>query len=329
MFVGGRRTVAAMGKRALRIVWIGSWSLLAAALVGLLWLGRIDGLPWVWRNAAEFLPHGTVALLVCLLALLVARAYRIGSFLLAIILIQVALIFPLRLAWPFPGSATDSFTLQHLNLGAETTNRAAQGAELLFDGADVLTLVEVLGATKNEISFLLYQEYPYRACWDGHAQEPGIEILSRFPIVEADLLRLPAGGSPLPWARLALPNGSEVTILAVHLTSPVSETNLPQRDRELADLREAIANLPRPLLAIGDFNATPWTPGLRQLRREADLHRPGPFWRYTPTFPTATPLLRLPIDLALSSDRVTIRSLRPAPPYGSDHYGIQGTVEVR
>jgi endonuclease/exonuclease/phosphatase (EEP) superfamily protein YafD len=95
-------------------------------------------------------------------------------------------------------------------------------------------------------------------------------------------------------------------------------------ERHLDALAAARPRFGKRLALCGDFNTVPWAAGFRRLAGGVltDLYDgrwPGYTW------PTWSPLMRLPIDNCLVSG-VGVREHRPGPDIGSDHYPL--TVDL-
>jgi endonuclease/exonuclease/phosphatase family metal-dependent hydrolase len=128
----------------------------------------------------------------------------------------------------------DLVALQEIDSVTERTGRADQAAEL----ARLTGLTPVFG------SFMPYQGGAY-----------GMAVLSRWPIVESENLRLPPGAEPR-------------TALSVTVRSPKTHRTLrfvgihfyATEDERLAQAQRLEAHLAReggPVMLFGDFNSTP------------------------------------------------------------------------
>ncbi len=154
-----------------------------------------------------------------------------------------------------------------------------------------------------------------------HSSE-AIVLLSRFPIIEEHRFKPWAEGWQVAFARLRLPDGVRPWIVAVHVPSPLHAGNLPMRDRILERLAPAVAALEAPVIVLGDFNATRFTPAFRRFVADADLQ--------TVEFDPATyPARAGPFGLGI--DHVLVRGadltgVHAMPRHGSDHRPLAARV---
>ena len=157
----------------------------------------------------------------------------------------------------------------------------------------------------------------------------GLALVSRHPI-EVLRHRLPLRDAMR--GRLSAPDGVPLTLWSVHLANPVDMPLKPFRRRgQLRALESALAGV-GPVVAVGDFNATPRWPAYRRIVRhlddgvaawaeEAEL-RPSRTWAPYTSWP---PLLRI--------DHAFVRGVRVVDAAtrrvgGSDHRALVVDVEV-
>ena len=115
------------------------------------------------------------------------------------------------------------------------------------------------------------------------------------------------------------PNGSDVTVIATHPPSPLRHDWRATRNEIVRSFASAAATHDQ-VIAVGDFNAAPWSPIMRKFPksglRRVDCGAP---WRST--WLTRYPLVGLPIDAAYVSKGMSA-SCEVGPNIGSDHYPL-------
>jgi len=94
------------------------------------------------------------------------------------------------------------------------------------------------------------------------------------------------------------------------------------RDRQLREVGRIAAELPRPLILLGDLNITSWSPHFQDLLESSGLRDSRLGWGIQPTWPANPWLLRIPIDHALVSRDVRVIARRTGPAIYSDHRPI-------
>ncbi|WP_334147143.1 endonuclease/exonuclease/phosphatase family protein [Microbacterium sp.] len=267
---------------------------LALAAVILLLAAVCSWIPGVIGTAgAAILPWLGLGLLALLVAtLLLARRV------LVLTLVPV-LVWLLAMAPTLPGfpaataEGATPITVASQNVRAQSGGAAASAAELAGDGADVIALTELDGASLAAARDALAAEYP-------HSYAVGtVALWSRFPISDAEPLFLGLG-----WKRaLRVEVQTPTAPLAVYVLHAASVRPGHQQDRDtmLTGLADAVAaDTADALIAVGDFNATSADPALAAIRAQADWVRPTD-GTLGFTWPTAFPLARI--------DQVFVRGL--------------------
>jgi endonuclease/exonuclease/phosphatase family metal-dependent hydrolase len=112
----------------------------------------------------------------------------------------------------------------------------------------------------GEIASKLDMHFYFAKAIDYQGGEYGVAILSRFPLTETRIHRLPSqegtGGEPriMATAKVRLPNGVDIRFGSTHLDAQREPLNRQLQIREVANVSEK-ENLP--FILAGDFNATP------------------------------------------------------------------------
>ena len=194
--------------------------------------------------------------------------------------------------------------------------------------ADVIALQEVDGRLSDRLR-AGEDGYRYRlvaeeklVTRDGWPARESITILSKFPILEHRSLRPWAQAWQVVLARLDVAAGLHPWIVAIHAPSPIYKDGLPTRDLIFEKLGEVIAGLDGPVIVVGDFNASPYTPAFRGFVDVAGL---ATFRRLPASYPARVGGLGVPIDHVLGRG-VRIAELHALRPIGSDHRPLAATI---
>ncbi len=107
-----------------------------------------------------------------------------------------------------------------------------------------------------------------------------------------------------------------VDLRGVHVYTPLSAMSEVLRDRQIAWAAQPRA----PGLAVGDFNASPWSPPILDLQRNG-LQRIACGGPFAPTFPAEARLIGVPIDHGFVTPGLAARC-EVGPATGSDHYPL-------
>jgi endonuclease/exonuclease/phosphatase (EEP) superfamily protein YafD len=184
---------------------------------------------------------------------------------------------------------------------------------------DIVAVLEVSEAWMKELSSL--DEYPH-VISRSREDNLGIALLSRVPFEEAEIVELGDSGVPSAVARLRI-EGKQLTVIATHPLPPIGSARFRLRNRQLLAVADYVRSLTSPVIVLGDFNTTPWSPHFKRLLRRANLRDSRRGQGIHPSWPSDLPwLLRIPLDHILHSGEITILSRQLCPPIGSDHLSV-------
>jgi endonuclease/exonuclease/phosphatase (EEP) superfamily protein YafD len=170
-------------------------------------------------------------------------------------------------------------------------------------------------------------ELPHRAA----RPDPGyfgVALFSRWPLEGACVIPLGVEWAPAVRAVVRSPAG-DVGVLGVHTPRPGAGRRCAERDRALAAIAPALADLPAARIVLGDFNATPWNHAFAAMRAAAGLAA-GTTDAWRPTWPAHLPFfLRLPIDHVLLGGPLALEHAPVGAAFGSDHLPLTATITTR
>ncbi|MGH9149380.1 MAG: endonuclease/exonuclease/phosphatase family protein, partial [Acidimicrobiales bacterium] len=157
------------------------------------------------------------------------------------------------------------------NLAYGNPSAGRTAIEAADAGADVVAFQEV---TAEHIESLeqagIARSFPYRFL-DPRRGAFGSAIYSRLALSATSSLNL--AGLPITVATVSV-GAAQVRLYNVHTMAPSTSSDLQRRNRQLAALAFRMEAEPGPVMAVGDFNATPWDPAFRRLldRGFVDAH---------------------------------------------------------
>lgn len=284
-----------------------------ASLAG--WLGTRW---WVFELASHFRAQYAGGLGVVVLALAALRRLRW-----VVVLGPIALANAFALAPYLPrheavaGSPRQTLKLVTANLRFRNHDSADLLAILTASEPDVVVLSEYSERWAHDLASL-DASYPYRI----EVPDPGpwgIAMFSRLPLEEAGSFML--GVTPAVAANLMLA-GHRVHLLGVHLRSPTSREHAAERNAQLTELTALAHQSARPLIVLGDFNATQFSPNFATMVGGAGVRDATRGRALLPTWPVFLPMLRIPIDHCLVSGAFTVLETTRLPAFGSDHFAL-------
>ena len=231
----------------------------------------------------------------------------------------------------FDGAARDGMPAAQSDIRVVSANVLARNrdataliGELQAARPDVFAVLELTAAYERSLAAFA-AAYPHQVL---HPQSGsfGIAVYSRWPIVDYRLLQLE--GFAAIDAQIAAPAG-EWHLVAAHLLPPMSAQLAAGRNAQLRSLARHVRTLSGPVVVVGDFNLTPYSPWFADFLERTQLHSAlrgrGPQW----TWPSFLPLLGIPIDHVLVSRDLAVTAYFRAGDIGSDHYPIIADINRR
>lgn len=197
--------------------------------------------------------------------------------------------------------------------------------------ADVVVLQEVPRFVDKELADL-GGAYPYTArirALDSSEHRvmrlcQGIVVLSVFPITSSTVFQPIEGAWPALIAGIDVDPGRHVSLAVIHASDPIRAEGLVWRDEFFRRLAAQLNTMHDPLIVLGDFNASPYTPAFRSFLAEARL-TPSP---WTPaTYPYHLGTLGISIDHVLVRGAELLR-LEPLVAVGSDHRPLRASIAL-
>jgi len=298
----------------------------ASALAARLW--------WAFDLFSHFRPHYAV-LATCLgAAALAARAYPAGLVLTAVALLNA---WAVRDLWPGAAAAVAAPATEGAPLRVVSANvldsNPTPGKVLDFvrgSDADLVVLVDAKSERWRGVLAALGDLYPHRAP-DSWREGAPVILLSRRPVPVETVVRPAAAGADRPYvvARVAAP-GATPLVVGVHPASPKPTEAEDSRERnyQLDHIGATVEGVAGPVIVAGDFNATPWSPHLRDLLAATGLRDTGAGRGWLPTWPVRLGPAGIPIDHVLIRGEVAVAGLRRGPDVGSDHYPLIADLRV-
>ncbi len=254
-----------------------------------------------------------------------AVALAAGAWPTAAVLAVVALVHGLALRdlWlGQPQAAANGLRLRVLCHNVLASNRRPGTVTALVRASDpdLVVLVDAKRWRWRQVIADLSGPYPYRVP-HGWPAAPPVFLLSRFPIVSEDLAPRPRAAPPCLAVEL-LVGGQRLVLAGVHAPPPWPGATSRGRRQDLERFAQSLAAIDRPVIVAGDFNATPWSPRLRDLLRTAGLRNAAAGRGYVASWPRWFWPARIPIDHVLLKGPWSVCALRRGPAAGSDHYPI-------
>ena len=304
--------------------------LLAIAIATLTAIG-LGSMAFGWPHYLELLSHfqlqylgASLLLLVALLSINRQLPFWLGLF------CCVALAMPV-VSWYIPevGRSPESGDLRVLVANLNDKN---QRYELVFDlmqqqEPDIAVFMEVDQDWQTQLDSGIALPHRYQKPTRSSA---GITLYSRYPLTAPPQSSLTSSDSPehSVFAQLEV-KGQPLLLAVTHPLPPTNSRWFTSRNRQLKRLAEDLQSAAGPILLVGDFNATMWSPYYRRFARRTGLENARKGFGILPSWPTqqsfqplsgpAALLFSIPIDHCLHSAELKVVNLELGQFIGSDH----------
>ncbi|MBE9374126.1 endonuclease/exonuclease/phosphatase family protein [Saccharopolyspora sp. HNM0983] len=188
---------------------------------------------------------------------------------------------------------------------------------------DVLSLQELTPEMVSELDGAGLGELLTHRVFDPGPDGSGSGLASRYPLRELDLV--PDSTLSQPSARVSLPGGRQVDVVAVHPYYPVGPDTAADWERDMAALPEPPRGDAVPRVLAGDFNATLDHTELKELVGRGYADAGAATGRgLAPTWPARGDWLPPPvtIDHVLASDGIGVGGYEVFDVAGTDHRAV-------
>ena len=223
--------------------------------------------------------------------------------------------------WYFPAPAfaggTPGQQLRILHSNVLTGNERYSDVISLVkkEQPDIAVFVEVSTSWAKELS-VLGKTFPYRSLQQ-ESEQYGSVIYSKLPLVNTSVKSFSSRRKTL-LADVEF-QGKLISMMLVHPAVPIKPQSFIDRNQQLAAIGEYAAEVKNPLIIVGDFNTTMWSPFYKSLVETAKLRNARSGFGLLPTWPTFIPVAYIPIDHFLVSKEIGVLNIHTGRHVGSDH----------
>lgn len=169
----------------------------------------------------------------------------------------------------------------------------------------------IWGDTQSEI----FNTYPYTAI----TRKTGVHGIFMGSKTPGTFKEIPLGSEV---GLEFIPEGNTYKVLGVHPMAPLSPSWAQERNEQFLDLAVYVKTSTLPVIIVGDFNSTPWSPYFEELLLTAGLADARVGFGLVPTWKANSWLFHLPIDHALVSSEWQVLTFQSHPTKMGDHKGI-------
>ncbi len=183
---------------------------------------------------------------------------------------------------------------------------------------DIVVFLEVSKIWMKELT-ALKDSFPY-SFTNQDSTDMGTAIYSKIPLENPAIQNL-GGGRKTLVTDLKV-KGQIVTLVASHLSIPTSKASFYLRNKQLVELTDFVKEIKHPMVALGDWNITMWSPFYQRFVQKTALKNARYGFGILPSWPTTFPLLSIPIDQSLLSPEIKVVNIHTGRKVGSDHLPV-------
>ncbi len=277
---------------------------------------------WLLDLAANFRYQYLWIGVLALGALSINRVWKAVPVLAVAVLVNLIAVAPYWFGAIADAAGEDRLEILHLNTRSANPAKENVVEFVRTSDADLVFLAEV---TPRLAGLLEAAKLPFERVAGTPPSTPiGIVALARPGIATGRLTNLGVSEVPAVLIQTEL-EGEVVEILGFHTSSPGEQRRSADRNDQLAAAGALVSERSTPMILVGDFNATPWTPALRRLLDTGlvDAQRGR---GVDGSWPAGWGPFQIPIDHVLHTTELTSTAFAFGDSVGSDHESLRVTI---
>ena len=299
---------------------------------GLVMLSFFAPSHWVLELLTHFRLQYSLALLFIVTTLIISKKPRMAFLFGVFLVMNSLLILPFYLPANWRATATNhaldinqqvQYRVFFANINYGNQDIGQLHGRVDVEEPDLLVTVETDQEKFEQLTPQLMQ-YPH-SFHIGRGSRLGTAIWSKQPFISEPQI-IWDNSQSYPTVRLQLPASDSLqplVVYAVHPPPPIIPSAAESRNQIFDLLAKQIEKEVGPILVVGDFNATSWSPNFNQLIQDTKLSDTRVANGLQPSWPTFLPsFLRIPIDHVLVNDAVQVIIRQTLPSIGSDHLPV-------
>lgn len=153
----------------------------------------------------------------------------------------------------------------------------------------------------------------------------GVVLFSKYELKDSEAMNASKDGdmnhSPYIKTKVVMPDKSEVTLLMVHLIAPIGSNFTKLKGDALEILNTEANKVDGKVIVIGDFNTTPYSPQISNLRNSSKFYSASKGKGLLDTWEGPS-FLKFQIDHAFVSNSMKVDKFEVKDTLGSDHHMI-------
>lgn len=228
-------------------------------------------------------------------------------------------------AKPVPASGFETYRIASANIYSRNDSFALIADWIKREDPDYVALLEVRPPWQTEMKRRL-THYPYQKLIVGHNRS-GKLVISKVPFAKIETLASLGHRSETPVVTLRR-NNAPVRIAALHANWPVRHASTLARNQELVRIAKVAKQVATPLVAVGDYNITPFSRHFQLMERDGDLRRASAGRGWLHSWPTFFAPAGIQIDHIMITPSIQVASYKTGAGLNSDHKWVMADLLV-
>ena len=274
---------------------------------------------WVLELAVHFRVQYACLMIPFVAVLIFQRRFKYALLPLFVLVINAAFILPLYVSRSQPAAGSPRIRAMTANVHTANHNYERFIEFVKHENPEFFLVMEVNDRWRRRLH-AFDKDYPFSISRP-RPDNFGISFFSRVPVADSRVIQLADSEVPTLVMTLTIDNRL-LTVIGTHPLPPVSTDYAGRRNRQIAALGDLISETSGPLVVLGDFNMTSWSPHFQDLLGRTGLKDTQQGFGVQPTWPQQMPWLLIPIDHALVSTEISVHNRYLGSQIGSDHRPI-------
>jgi endonuclease/exonuclease/phosphatase (EEP) superfamily protein YafD len=301
---------------------------LAAALLLTMQIAVFFAKTWWFFELFTHYPHYFAITGTLLIPFLTwKQMWKTAIIMTAIIAINLAIISPyleksvhVHTSQPENLGPAPNLTILASNFYYKNTEYAEFASLITSEAPDIFIIHEATQAWHQEIT-PFQESYPYVQI----TQDTGINGIVLASSLPGTFQEIPLGSNV---GLEFKPENLDLKILAVHPEAPITPSFAKERDAQFQDIITYSQESLVPIIVMGDFNCTPFSPHFQDLLTKATLKDARLGFGFIPTWHAHNPIFQIPIDHALVSHEIDVINFRTTEEITADHRPILAEIAL-
>ncbi len=283
---------------------------------------------WLLDLTTHFRTHYLAAFAMATAISLIALRFKMAAVFSAFAALNLCFVAPLYVAAAASGNHGTPLRVMTVNAYCANHHRSLLARYIAETSPDVVLVLEVDAGWAARLK-ALSDTYPHQLIEPRQQDCFGIALLSKLPAKTLEVQEIGPARVPSIYAELTNRDGGTFCLIGSHPVPPTNSRRSNWRNRQLHALGRMVAMLDGPVVLLGDFNTTSWSPCFRDLLAVTKLRDSRRGFGNQPSWRSSIIYLGIAIDHLLVSQDIAVRNRFVGPDIGSDHRPVVADLLLR